>query len=574
MRNIQRKVGDEMIGTIYRGGTAVKNTVLVNPQITYSMDGSGSLSFSCPDEIQMYDYIYTDGSYFLVTERANNTWRALWIPQLLNHIIVTDGYGFEFPFTDTYLSDILTFLNGILDRPYNKLFQKFTITMDVPNTKISTTFSKDTITTALQQIADILNCFVVYDNFNVKLTATLEQNDTVLMRGKNCVVTREYENGLIPTREFTLGGSDLLPSEYPNSTLTKSAVRGSLDISTGETTASKKKINSFTTYVPTGKRVVFPLSAQSGWLSNYNCYGIAAFREEYDADIDLSQFDFANGDYRATVYTTDGVLIKRVKVLDVIRPYTTTYIIKTEQYDEDGKSISYPYGGVVVLENHNEFYTPSHYEQDKKVSIQKFFETPITLSEWHYSKDKLISLTTNPTYPNIYTLRISYAGSTNPFPFWSFGYYGVLSTAKLDIETMFKSSTKYENVQQVDLDFAKTVNGKTLSLTLDDLEGLTLFGTYVEADYFRAANMLDSLALRSMERPLKEYDLILTGNLNFKAGQLVNFEGGQYLVQQVQKTVDRTTIKLSTKPYDVYLKQFLNIYDTQRNMQREYRRRL
>jgi len=76
-----------------------------------------------------------------------------------------------------------------------------------------------------------------------------------------------------------------------------------------------------------------------------------------------------------------------------------------------------------------------------------------------------------------------------------------------------------------------------------------------------------------MERPLKEYDLILTGNLNFKAGQMATFDGGQYLVQQIQKTVDKTTIKLSTKPYDVYLKQFLNIYDTQRNMQREYRRR-
>jgi len=81
------------------------------------------------------------------------------------------------------------------------------------------------------------------------------------------------------------------------------------------------------------------------------------------------------------------------------------------------------------------------------------------------------------------------------------------------------------------------------------------------------------MALQSMQRPLKEYDLVLTGSSNFKAGQMANFEGEQYLVQQVQKTVDRTTIKLSTKPYDVYLKQFLNIYDTQRNMQREYRRK-
>ena len=95
--DILQKVGDDMTGTIYRGGTAIKNTVLVNPRIVYAMDGSGSITFDCPDEIQMYDYIYTDGNYFLATERTNNTWRALWIPQLLNHIIVTDGYGFEFP---------------------------------------------------------------------------------------------------------------------------------------------------------------------------------------------------------------------------------------------------------------------------------------------------------------------------------------------------------------------------------------------------------------------------------------------------------------------------------------------
>lgn len=87
--------------------------------------------------------------------------------------------------------------------------------------RLTLTFSKDTIATALEQIADILNCFVVYDNFNIKLTASLEQNSTALTRGKNCVVTREHENGLIPTRVFTLGSSENLPPEYRHTTLTK-----------------------------------------------------------------------------------------------------------------------------------------------------------------------------------------------------------------------------------------------------------------------------------------------------------------------------------------------------------------
>ena len=564
--DILQKVGDDMTGTIYRGGTAIKDTVLVSPQINYSMDGSGSLSFSCPDEIQMYDYIYTDGNYFLVTERTNNTWRALWIPQLLNHIIVTDGYGFEFPFTDTYLSDILTFLNGILDRPYNKLFQKFTITTDVPNTKISTTFSKDTIATALEQIADILNCFVVYDNFNIKLTASLEQNTAILMRGKNCVVTREHENGLIPTRVFTLGASDYVPSEYPHSTLTKSMLSATYDDATGVITGYKANIDSFTSYREgTEKRRGVSYFIYAGWITGQNYYGVQV---QSTTDQFISS-GFDTGDYRLSTYKYNGTKkINRVKVLSSRHIMDSFFEYQVERYDEDGNDIStLNDGSIVVVENHNDLYKPSTFEQSKKVSIQKFFDTPITLSEWRYTKDKFISLTDGGTY---YVLRLSYAGSTNTFGGGI--HYGVLGTSKLDVETIFRvKATSSE--QWVDLKFSKTVGGETLSLTFADLQELRIYGTYDKGNYLQTSNLMDALALQSMQRPLKEYDLVLTGNSNFKAGQLATFEGGQYLVQQVQKTVDKTTIKLSTKPYDVYLKQFLNIYDTQRNMQREYRRR-
>ena len=564
--DILQKVGDDMTGTIYRGGTAIKNTVLVNPQIVYAMDGSGSITFDCPDEIQMYDYIYTDGNYFLVTERTNNTWRALWIPQLLNHIIVTDGYGFEFPFTDTYLSDILTFLNGILDRPYNKLFQKFTITTDVPNTKISTTFSKDTITTALQQIADILNCFVVYDNFNIKLTASLEQNTAILMRGKNCVVTREHENGLIPTRVFTLGASDYVPSEYPYNTLTKSMLSTTYDDATGVITGYKANIDSFTSYREgTEKRRGVSYFIYAGWITGQNYYGVQVLST---TDQFISS-GFDTGDYRLSTYKYNGTKkINRVKVLSSRHIMDLFFEYQVERYDEDGNDISaLNDGSIVVVENHNDLYKPSAYEQNKKVSIQKFFDTPITLSEWRYTKDKFISLTDGGTY---YVLRLSYAGSTNTFGGGI--HYGVLGTSKLDVETIFRvKATSSE--QWVDLKFSKTIGGETLSLTFADLQELRIYGTYNESNYLQTSNLMDALALQSMQRPLKEYDLVLTGNSNFKAGQMATFEGGQYLVQQVQKTVDKTTIKLSTKPYDVYLRQFLNIYDTQRNMQREYRRR-
>jgi len=241
---------------------------------------------------------------------------------------------------------------------------------------------------------------------------------------------------------------------------------------------------------------------------------------------------------------------------------------QVERYDEDGNDIStLNDGSIVVVENHNDLYKPSTFEQSKKVSIQKFFDTPITLSEWRYTKDKFISLTDGGTY---YVLRLSYAGSTNTFGGGI--HYGVLGTSKLDVETIFRvKATSSE--QWVDLKFSKTVGGETLSLTFADLQELRIYGTYNESNYLQTSNLMDALALQSMQRPLKEYDLVLTGNSNFKAGQMATFEGGQYLVQQVQKTVDKTTIKLSTKPYDVYLKQFLNIYDTQRNMQREYRRR-
>jgi len=568
MRNIQRKVGDEMIGTIYRGGTAIKDTVLVNPQITYSMDGSGSLSFDCPDTIEMYDYIYTDGSYFLVTERTNKTWRALWIPQLLNHIIVTDGYGFEFPFTDTYLSDILTFLNGILDRPYNKLFQKFTITTDLTDVRLTLTFSKDTIATALEQIADMLNCFVVYDNFNIKLTASLEQNTAILMRGKNCVVTREHENGLIPTRVFTLGASDYVPSEYPHSTLTKSMLLGSCDDSTGTITGYKANIDSFTSYREgTEKRRGVSGFIYAGWIIGQNYYGVQVLSAPHQ----FISSGFDTGDYRLSTYKYNGTKkINRVKVLSS-RHITDLYFeYQVERYDEDGNDISaLNDGSIVVVENHNDLYKPSAYEQNKKVSIQKFFDTPITLNEWRYTKDKFISLTDGGTY---YVLRLSYVGSTNTFG-GGIIHYGVLGTSKLDVETIFRVKDISTTEQWVDLKFSKTIGGETLSLTFADLQELRIYGTYNQSNYLQTSNLMDALALRSMERPLKEYDLILTGNLNFKAGQMATFEGGQYLVQQVQKTVDKTTIKLSTKPYDVYLKQFLNIYDTQRNMQREYRRR-
>ena len=567
MHDILQKVGDDMIGTIYRGGTAIKNTVLVNPQIVYAMDGSGSLSFSCPDEIQMYDYIYTDGNYFLVTERTNNTWRALWIPQLLYHIIVTDGYGFEFPFTDTYLSDILTFLNGILDRPYNKLFQKFTITTDLTDVRLTLTFSKDTIATALEQIVDILNCFVVYDNFNIKLTASLEQNTTTLTRGKNCVVVREHENGLIPTRVFTLGASDYVPSEYPHSTLTKSILRAEYDDATGEITGYKANIDSFTSYREgTEKRRGVSYFMYAGWITNQKYYGVQVLST---TDQFISS-GFDTGDYRLSTYKYNGTkLINRVKVLSSRHIKDLFFEYQVERYDEDGNDISaLNDGSIVVVENHNDLYKPSAYEQNKKVSIQKFFDTPITLSEWRYGKDKLTALTDSGTY---YLLRVSYAGSTDTFG--SGIYYGVLGTAKLDVETIFVVKSYYPTTQEVDLKVPKNIGGQTISLTFADLQELRVYGTYIRKDYIRTSNLMDALALQSMQRPLKEYDLVLTGDSNFKAGQMATFEGGQYLVQQVQKTVDRTTIKLSTKPYDVYLKQFLNIYDTQRNMQREYRRK-
>lgn len=567
MHDILQKVGDDMTGTIYRGGTAVKNTVLVNPQINYAMDGSGSLSFSCPDEIQMYDYIYTDGNYFLVTERTNNTWRALWIPQLLNHIIVTDGYGFEFPFTDTYLSDIIAFLNNILDRPYNKLFQKFTITTDLTDVRLTLTFSKDTIATALEQIADILNCFVVYDNFNVKLTANLEENETVLMRGKNCVVVREHENGLIPTREFTLGSSDFVPSEYPYNTLTKSMLSTTYDDATGVITGYKANIDSFTSYREgTEKRRGVSSFIYAGWISNQNYYGVQVLST---TDQFISS-GFDTGDYRLSTYKYNGTKkINRVKVLSSRHIMDLFFEYQVERYDEDGNDITtLNDGSIVVVENHNDLYKPSAYEQSKKVSIQKFFDTPITLNEWRYTKDKFISLTDGGTY---YVLRLSYVGSTNTFGGGI--HYGILGTSKLDVETIFRVKATSKTEQWVDLKFSKTIGGETLSLTFADLQELRIYGTYNESNYLNVSNMLDLLALQSMERPLKEYDLVLTGDSNFKAGQMATFDGEQYLVQQVQKTVDKTTIKLSTKPYDVYLKQFLNIYDTQRNMQREYRRR-
>ena len=565
--DILQKVGDDMTGTIYRGGTAIKNTVLVNPQIVYAMDGSGSITFDCPDEIQMYDYIYTDSNYFLVIERTNNTWRALWIPQLLNHIIVTDGYGFEFPFTDTYLSDILSFLNGILDRPYNKLFQKFTITTDLTDVRLTLTFSKDTIATALEQIADILNCFIVYDNFNVKLTANLQQNTTTLIRGKNCVVTREHENGLIPTRVFTLGASDYVPSEYPHSTLTKSMLSATYDDATGVITGYKANIDSFTSYIEeTERQRAIASFAYAGWITGQYYYGVQVLST---TDKFISS-GFDTGDYRLSTYKYNGTkLINRVKVLSSRHIYGDYYEYQTERYDEDGKDITtLNEGHVVIVENHNDLYKPSVYEQNKKVSIQKFFDTPITLSEWRYGKDKLTALTDSGTY---YLLRVSYAGSTNTFG--SGIYYGVLGTAKLDVETIFVVRSYYPITQEVDLKVPKNIGGQTISLTFADLQELRVYGTYIRKDYIRTSNLMDTLALQSMQRPLKEYDLVLTGSSNFKAGQMATFEGGQYLVQQVQKTVDRTTIKLSTKPYDVYLKQFLNIYDTQRNMQREYRRR-
>ena len=429
------------------------------------------------------------------------------------------------------------------------------------------TFSKDTIATALEQIADILNCFVVYDNFNIKLTANLEENTTTLTRGKNCVVVREHENGLIPTREFTLGGSDYVPSEYPYNTLTKSMLSTTYDDATGVITGYKTNIDSFTSYREgTEKRRGVSYFIYAGWITGQNYYGVQV---QSTTDQFISS-GFDTGDYRLSTYKYNGTKkINRVKVLSSRHIMDLFFEYQVERYDEDGNDIStLNDGSIVVVENHNDLYKPSTFEQSKKVSIQKFFDTPITLSEWRYTKDKFISLTDGGTY---YVLRLSYAGSTNTFGDGI--HYGVLGTSKLDVETIFRvKATSSE--QWVDLKFSKTVGGETLSLTFADLQELRIYGTYNESNYLNVSNMLDLLALQSMERPLKEYDLILTGNLNFKAGQMANFEGEQYLVQQVQKTVDKTTIKLSTKPYDVYLKQFLNIYDTQRNMQREYRRRL
>jgi len=570
MHDILQKVGDSMIGTIYRGGTAVKNTVLVNHQINYAMDGSGSLTFDSPDTIEMYDYIYTDGNYFLVTERTNNTWRALWIPQLLNHIIVTDGYGFEFPFTDTYLSDIIAFLNNILDRPYNKLFQKFTITTDLPNVRMTLTFSKDTIATALEQIAAILNCFVVYDNFNIKLTASLEENSTILMRGKNCVVVREYENGLIPTRVFTLGSSENLPPEYRYTTLTKAMANA---IMFGTLQRLFYGFPSLTSYRESNAyRDVFPLFS---WdvKSTYIDIILAGplpnpLQSQNPQHLKFSLYDgFGNE------------LIRRAQVLSIEEPNSLNAFgpeIHIALTDELGNStdISVPDFATAVVENTGHITTPSEYENTKKVSIQKFMEMPISLPTYVVPRSRLLSMP-DPGEGRYYQITADVQGL-----YWKDIFIclpGFVHLKNLTLQTTLYVSAKPTNdgyIAQAYIDVDRLLtDGTKITFTLDDIIDIELPTTYAFWQYKMQADMLEKMALQSMQRPLKEYDLVLTDNLNFKVGQMANFEGGQYLVQQVQKTVDRTTIKLSTKPYDVYLKQFLNIYDTQRNMQREYRRR-
>ena len=569
MHDILQKVGDDMTGTIYRGGTAVKNTVLVNPQINYAMDGSGSLSFSCPDEIQMYDYIYTDSNYFLVTERTNNTWRALWIPQLLNHIIVTDGYGFEFPFTDTYLSDILSFLNGILDRPYNKLFQKFTITTDLTDVRLTLTFSKDTIVTALEQLAEMLSCFIVYDNFTVTLTNALPENSTQLVRGKNCFVSREYENGLIPTRVFTLGLAEYLPAEYPHKTLTKSVLSASLDSNFQIKDISKGDINSITAWENMPTR--WEIFALQGIRKVGTTYYMDCNAVRYPAEPQFTGYDFVTGDFRISTYVGDGVKrINRVQVygIDSVNGNSVTFIVA--KYDEDGIDIeTYNDGTYVVLENCSPKYRPSHFEESNKVSIQKFLDIPIGLPTRHLPKASFVSLEERET---VYALTINFYVYTSGLP--GVLWWGTLLTNTLTIQTVFSRGEWDQQHGYLTIYFSKNVGGETLSLTLDSLNELYLYGTYVQEDYCNNAVRLNQLGLNSMKRPLKEIDMtILNDAKSLKVGQVVTFEGSQYLVQQVQKTVDRTTIKLSTKPYDVYLKQFLNIYDTQRNMQREYRRR-
>ena len=567
MHDILQKVGDNVIGTIYRGGTAIKNTVLVNPQIVYAMDGSGSITFDCPDEIQMYDYIYTDGNYFLVIERTNNTWRALWIPQLLNHIIVTDGYGFEFPFTDTYLSDILTFLNGILDRPYNKLFQKFTITTDLTDVRMTLTFSKDTIATALEQIVDILNCFVVYDNFNIKLTASLEQNSTALTRGKNCVVVREHENGLIPTRVFTLGSSENLPPEYRHTTLTKAMANAHYTLS-----QLFYGLPSLTSYRESDAyRDVF-------WLFNW------AKEDDY-IDVILSAplpnpLNEQNPQYlKLSVYDGSGnELIRRAQVLEIVPSNVFGPELHIALTDELGRStdidLNLSSGVIILVESTGNITTPSEYEDEKKVSIQKFIDIPASIPTYIVPRSRLLSMP-DPGEYRYYEITADVQGLC-----WEGNFMclpGFVHLKTFTLQTTIYVSPKstagsYMTQAYIDVDRLLT-DGTKITFALDDIIDIELPASYAWWQYRKQADVLEKMALQSMQRPLKEYDLVLTGSSNFKAGQMATFEGGQYLVQQVQKTVDKTTIKLSTKPYDVYLRQFLNIYDTQRNMQREYRRK-
>ena len=558
-----------MQGIIYHGSTQ-KQIILANAKLSYSMDGSGELNFQTPESVAIYDYIYTDGNYFIVMERTNDNYRALWVPQLLNHVLVTDNYEFEFTFTDTYLSDIIAFLNSILDRPHNKLFQKFTIVNSVPDVKISTTFSKDTIVTALEQLAEMLSCFIVYDNFTVTLTNTLPTNSTQLVRGKNCFVSREYENGLIPTRVFTLGLAEYLPAEYPHKTLTKSVLRASLDSNFQITDISKGDINSITGWENMPTR--WEIFALQGIRKVENTYYMDCNAVRYPAEPQFTGYDFVTGDFRISTYARDGgKRIDRVQVYGIDSVYGNSVTFIVAKYDEDGIDIeTYNDGTYVVLENCSPKYRPSHFEESNKVSIQKFLDIPIGLPTRHLPKASFVSLEERET---VYALTINFHVYTSGLP--GVLWWGTLLTNTLTIQTVFSAGEWDQQHGYLTIYFSKNVGGETLSLTLDSLNELYLYGTYVQEDYCNNAVRLNQLGLNSMKRPLKELDMtVLNDAKSLKAGQVVTFEGSQYLVQQTNEQAGRKTVKLSTKSFDTDLKQFLGIYDSQRNMQREYRRRL
>jgi len=165
-------------------------------------------------------------------------------------------------------------------------------------------------------------------------------------------VTREHENGLIPTREFTLGSSDFVPSEYPHSTLTKSILLGSYDDSTGTITGYKANIDSFTSYIEeTERQRAIASFAYAGWITGQNYYGVQVAIFSDSEQFISSGFD--TGDYRLSTYKYNGTkLINRVKVLSSRHIYGDYYEYQTERYDEDGNDITtLNDGNIVVVEN-------------------------------------------------------------------------------------------------------------------------------------------------------------------------------------------------------------------------------